>query len=85
MLKSEKNKTIVEMVGKRIKELGYAGKLEMDPIPNTYKRRNHFTTKADGTGVFTAFLWQMNGLSDEELANDIDERIEKAAKHFGLK
>ncbi len=85
MSKTEKNKEIVKMVDKRIKELGYKGKLEFDPIPNTFKRRNHFTTKADGTGVFTAFLWQMNTLSDEELAKNIDDRIGEAARHFGLK
>ena len=63
------------MVEKRIIDLGYKGKLEFDPIPNTFKRRNHFTKKVDGTGVFTAFMWQMNTLSEDELAADIDERI----------
>lgn len=57
----------------------------MDPIPNSFKRRNHFTQKSDGTGVFTAFLWQMNKLSEQELAADIDSRIDEAAKHFRLK
>ena len=73
------------MVEKRIIDLGYKGKLEFDPIPNTFKHRNHFTKKADGTGVFTAFMWQMNTLSEDELVADIDERIDEAAKHFGLK
>lgn len=85
MSKAEKNNAIVKMVEKRIEELGYGGKLELDPIPNTFKRRNHFTTKVDGTGVFTAFLWQMNTLADDELVADIDERINEAARHFGLK
>lgn len=85
MSKTEKNKEIVKMVEKRIKERGYEGKLKMDPIPNTFKRRNHFTKKADGTGVFTAFMWQMNSLTDDELLVDIDDRIDEAAKHFGLK
>ena len=85
VLKTEKNKEIVKMVEKRIKELGYDGKLEIDPIHNTFKRRNHFTKKADGTGVFTAFMWQMNFLTDEELAADIDDRINEAAEYFGLK
>lgn len=85
MSKTEKNKEIVKLVEKRIKERGYEGKLEMDPIPNAFKRRNHFTKKADGTGVFTAFMWQMNTLSDDELAADIDARIDEAAKHFCLK
>lgn len=85
MSKTERNKQIVKMVDSRIKQLGYAGKLEMDPIPNSFKRRNHFTQKDDGTGVFTAFMWQMNELSDKELAADIDNRINEAAKHFKLK
>ena len=85
MSKTEKNKKIVKMVEKRIIDLGYKGKLEFDPIPNTFKHRNHFTKKADGTGVFTAFMWQMNTLSEDELVADIDERIDEAAKHFGLK
>lgn len=85
MSKTEKNEEIVKMVEKRIKELGYKEKLEFDPIPNTFKRRNHFTKRADGTGVFTAFMWQMNSLPDDELAADIDDRIDEAARHFGLK
>lgn len=85
MSKTEKNKEIVKMVEKRIKDLGYEGKLEFDPIFNTFKRRNHYTKKPDGTGVFTAFMWQMNTLSDDELVADIDARIDEAARYFGLK
>ena len=73
------------MVKERIRELGYEGKLEFDSIPNTFKRRNHFTEKVDGTGVFTGFMWQMNSLSDDELAADIDARINEAVKYFKLK
>lgn len=85
MSKTEKNEKIVKMVEKRIIDLGYKGKLEFNPIPNTFKCRNHFAIKDDGTGVFTAFMWQMNTLSEDELSADIDERIDEAAKHFGLK
>lgn len=85
MSKVEKNREIVKMVEKRIKDLGYQGKLEFDPIPNTFKRRNHFTRKVDGTGVFTAFMWQMNSLSGDRLIMEIDSRISDAAEHFGLK
>ena len=85
MSKTAKNKEIVKMVEKRIKDLGYEGKLEFDPIHNTFKRRNHFTKKADGTGVFTAFMWQMNILSADKLAEDIEARIDEAAEHFCLK
>lgn len=82
---AEQNQKIVQQVEKRIKQLGYQGKLKMDPIPNCFKRRSHFTRKSDGTGVFTAFMWQMNKLSESELATDIDARIEEAARHFRLK
>ena len=85
MSKAEKNAEIVKMVEKRIRDLGYEGKLEFEPIPNTFKRRNHFTQKDDGTGEFTAFMWQMNTLSEDELAADIDNRIDEAARHFHLK
>ena len=85
MTKSERNKEIEKMVKERIRELGYEGKLEVDSIPNTFKRRNHFTEKEDGTGVFTGFMWQMNSLSDDELAADIDARINEAVKYFKLK
>mgnify|MGYP004511649879 FL=1 len=84
MSKTEKNKHIINVVNERIEKRGYKGKLEFDPIPNTFKRRNHFTTKADGTGVFTGFLWQMNNLSDAELLTDIDGRINEAVRHFKL-
>lgn len=85
MSKAEKNAEIVKMVEKRMRDLGYEGKLEFEPIPNTFKRRNHFTKKDDGTGVFTAFMWQMNTLSEDELAADIDNRIDEAARYFRLK
>lgn len=85
MSKTEKNEQIVKMVEKRIEDLGYKGKLEFDPIPNTFKRRNHFTKKVDGTGVFTAFMWQLNSLPAAELTMEIDARINEAAKYFGLK
>lgn len=85
MSMAEQNEKIVKQVEQRIAQLGYQGKLEMDPIPNAFKRRNHFTQKQDGTGVFTAFLWQMNKLSESELAADIDARIDEAVRHFGLK
>lgn len=85
MSMTERNQKIEKQVKKRIKQLGYDGKLEMDPIPNSFKRRNHFIQKSDGTGVFTAFMWQLNKLSKSELAADIDSRIDEAAKHFHLK
>lgn len=85
MTKAERNEKIIKKVDVRVQELGYGGKLEMDPITNTFKRRNHFTTKADGTGVFTAFMWQMNSLSDDDLLTDIDSRVNEAATHFKLK
>lgn len=84
MSMKEQNQKIERQVKNRIKQLGYEGKLEMDPLPNGFKRRNHFTKKSDGTGVFTAFMWQMNKLSKSELAKDIDSRINEAIKHFGL-
>ena len=84
MSTTEKNKHIINVMNERIEKRGYKGKLEFDPIPNTFKRRNHFTTKADGTGVFTGFLWQMNNLSDAELLTDIDGRINEAVRHFKL-
>lgn len=85
MSMAEKNQKVEMQVKNRIKQLGYEGRLEMDPISNSFKRRNHFTQKSDGTGVFTAFMWQMNKLSDSKLAADIDSRIYEAAKHFQLK
>ena len=85
MSKTEKNLEIVKMIENRIEELGYKDKLEFDPIPNPFKRRNHFTKKADGIGVFTGFMWQMNSLSDDELAIDINNRIKEAVEYFELK
>lgn len=84
MSKEFTNKKIEELVSKRIIELGYDGKLQMDPIPNVFKRRQRYTKKSDGTCVFTAFMWQMNSLSDTDLLEDIDRRIKEAAEHFEL-
>lgn len=82
MNKAEKNQYVINKMKNRIEERGYKGKLEFNPIPNTFKRRNHFTTKADGSGVFTGFLWQMNCLSDQKLIEDIDRRIDEAVLFF---
>ena len=79
-----KNVEIEHMFQVRIAEFGLEGKLEFDPIPNTFKRRNPYTQKADGTCVFTGFMWQMNKLSLEELSEEIDKRILIAANHFGM-
>lgn len=84
MSKELTNKKIEELVAKRIVELGYEGKLQMDPIPNVFKRRQHYTKKSDGTCVFTAFMWQMNSLSETDLLEDIDRRIKEAAEYFEL-
>ena len=56
----------------------------MDPIPNTFKRRRHFTRTANGTCVFTAFMWQLNSLEGKELKREIDRRILEAANYFDL-
>lgn len=85
MSKALRNAQIEKMVAERIGDLGFGGKLEMDPIPNTFKRRNHYTKKADGTCVFTAFMWQLNDLSKEDLDAEIDRRIRAAVAYFGLK
>lgn len=84
MSKTTQNSKIEALVAERIDELGYSGRLEMDPIPNAFKRRNHYTQKEDGTCVFTTFMWQMNTLSKNELKADIDRRINEAVSHFGL-
>ncbi|MFW2491710.1 hypothetical protein ACN077_24610 [Clostridium chromiireducens] len=67
MSKATQNSKIATLVSDRIDELGYGGKLEIDPIPNAFKRRNNYTQKDDGTCVFTIFMWQMNALSENEL------------------
>lgn len=84
MSKASKNAEIEKQVKKRIKKLGYGKRLMMDPIPNAFKRRNHFTRTADGTCVFTAFMWQLNSLEGKELKKEIDRRILEAANYFGL-
>lgn len=84
MSKASKNAEIEKQVKRRIKKLGYGNRLVMDPIPNTFKRRNHFTRTANGTCVFTAFMWQLNSLEGKELKKEIDRRILEAANYFGL-
>lgn len=84
MSKASKNAEIEKLVKRRIKKLGYGKRLMMDPIPNTFKRRKHFTRTADGTCVFTAYMWQLNVLEGKELKREIDRRILEAADYFGL-
>lgn len=80
----KRNEEIAHMFQVRIAEFGLGGKLEFDPIQNTFKRRNPYTKRADGVCVFTGFMWQMNKLSQDELMEEIDRRILNAANHFGL-
>ena len=81
MSKASKNAEIEKQVKRRIKKLGYGKRLVMDPIPNTFKRRRHFTRTANGTCVFTAFMWQLNSLEGKR---EIDRRILEAANYFDL-
>lgn len=84
MSKKDRNKEIVDEFNQVISDRGLAGKLKVDPISNTFKRRQHFTTKADGTSVFTAFMWQMNDLQPDECSAEIKRHIDSAVKHFGI-
>lgn len=84
MSKTERNKEIVDEFNQVISERGLAGKLEVDPICNTFKRRQHFMTKVDGTGVFTAFMWQLNDLQPGECSAEINRRADCAIRYFKL-
>lgn len=84
MTLTERNWQIEQYFKERITALGLDGVIEFDPIPNTAKQRPSFYRKADGTCVFTAFMWQLNKLDDEALAAAVDDRIQGAVRHFGL-
>lgn len=81
---TERNLQIEQYFQERIATIGLDGILEFDPIPNTAKQRPTFYRKADGTCVFTGFMWQLNKLDDEALAAAIDARIQGAVRHFEL-
>jgi len=80
----EQNKVVENEFSRCIEEYGLTGKLEMDPIPNICKRRQHYSIHEDGTCVFTAYMWQLNKLSDEELKAEVEVRVRTAAKYFHL-
>ena len=59
MTKGARNKEVEAEFSRQIEERGLEDVLVMDPIPNTFKRRQHFRTK-NGIHYFTAFMWQLN-------------------------
>lgn len=79
----DRNKQITEDFNKEIKRRKLQDKLEFDPIPNTCKRRPHFY-QSNGMCVFTAFMWQLNKLSNAEAHAEIVARVDEAVKHFQL-
>lgn len=84
MTKTEINDLIITEFDEEIEKRGLTGKLEIDPICNTFKRRNHFTRKADGTCVFTAFMWDINTLEPNLRHVEIKKRIDAAVAFFKL-
>lgn len=81
---TERNKIVEKRTKCYISYLGLKGRLEMEPIPNSFKRRPRYYVDADGVFRFSAFLWQMNKLNDEELAEDIAIRVNAARHYFGI-
>ena len=71
MCKTEINKKIIAEFAQRINKRGLTGKLELDPICNTFKRRKRYTVRVDGTRVFTVFMWDLNNLNDDERTEEI--------------
>lgn len=84
MSKTKRNAEIITEFDQFIADLGLAGRLELDPIPNTFKRRPHFYTRDDGVCCFTAYMWDLNGLDKADCTAEIHRRVDEAVRHFSL-
>lgn len=82
---TERNRFIEAKVDEYIFSLGLSGKLAMESIPNTFKRRPRFYVDSEGICRFSVFLWQLNKLEDDELTDEIQRRVDTARQHFGLR
>ena len=84
MGKLEQNNIIINKINLKLSEKGIKDKLLFEPIENTFKVRPKFGVYKDGTQRFSAFLWQLNTLDDEELDLEIEFRIQEARNHFHI-
>lgn len=85
MSKAEINAEIIAEFAQVIAAIGLKGRLELDPIPNTFKRRQHFYKGKDGVCYFTAFMWDINKLDKVGRTAEINRRVNEAVRYFGLK
>lgn len=81
----ERNKEIERLVNAEISRRGLSGKLEVEPIDNTFTRRpRFFIGKSDGIPRFKILMWSVNKLDDESLEREVKRRVSEAQQHFGL-
>lgn len=81
---TERNVQIVSMIENEIANVGLTGKLAVEPVANTFTRRPRYFSYADGMPRFKVHMWDVNKLSDEELKEEIKNRVEQAKAHFKL-
>ena len=82
---SEVNEEIIAEFARVIATNRFEGRLALDPIPNTLKRRQHYYKGKDGVCYFTAYLWDLNKLDKSGRTAEINRRVNEAARYFGLK
>lgn len=84
MGKRDRNKQIINRMKQKIDARGLGRRLQMYPIETPYTRRPSYWRSKDGKFMFSAHMWQLNELDNEELEIALDSRIEAAIRHFGL-
>ncbi|MGO4532282.1 hypothetical protein AB4Z30_24635 [Paenibacillus sp. 2TAF8] len=84
MGKMKRNKEIIAQVNQRLRDFNIDNLLLFEPIENAFKNRPRYGVYKDGTRRFSAFLWELNIMQKNELAIEIDSRINKARKHFEI-
>lgn len=79
----EVNKKIVTKIRAEIASRGLAGKLDVYPVENTFTRRPRYWNDGD-VNVFKVHMWDLNKLDNDELNDEIAERVKQAKKYFSL-
>ncbi|WP_238904390.1 hypothetical protein [Clostridium sp. YIM B02506] len=80
---TQRNQEIIEIVNNIIKNKGYEGRIYLEPIETTTKKRPSYGKYKDGTLRFTIHMWDVNKIEDRsELIKDLDKRVDDAIIYF---
>lgn len=81
MGKKERNKQIIAMTRKKLRDAGIFDEMDIFPVENVYIRRPRYWNDRE-KNLFKVHMWDINAMSEQECEEEIDNRINAARKHF---